>query len=130
MLPKDQFGEAGPYVEYDEETMRLSELLPSLESVIYHYGDLDGWDHVITTGEITNADDGPYVACTGGQGAVPLEAYGGAASYEEKCAIFRDTPHDEHEEMQDVLGVYLDLHFDKARINEELKDLLFTPKPC
>lgn len=109
VLPKDQFGEVDSYVELDEELTMLPELLPSSESIIYHYGLTEGWDHIITTGQMRGVD-------------------GSSAAYEEKCANFKASSHEVLEEEQDMLGVYIDRPFDMARNNEELKDLQFTPK--
>ena len=128
MIQKDRFDENSHVQEYDEETTSLSGFLPSKESFRYHYGFQQGWDHVITVGEISNVDDGPFVTCLGGKGSSPLESCTGAAHYAQMCDILNDPSHDDYDEMQELLGEFFDTGFDKESINEELGDLEFTPQ--
>lgn len=113
---------------HDEDTTALTDMLPSVRRFSYIYDFGDNWEHVIKVGKVDFIEGEPYALCTGGQGITPPEDCGGAEGFAELLEILKDPSHTEYEEMKSWVGDALDGRFDRAEINEELEELVFTPQ--
>ena len=121
--PLDLFG---PSVMHDEDTTALSDLLLNIRRFTYLYDFGDGWEHVITVGEVGYAEGPPHAECTGGRGMRPPEDCGGAYGYAQMRKILKDPTHEEYEEHAMWAKYDFDGGFDLDRTNKDLSNIVFT----
>jgi len=104
----------------------LSDFIPGVRKIQYHFGFDRGWLLDISVKKATDFDGGPYVECTGGQGTTPPEDCGGPPGYDELCEILGDPTHVEYAETVEWIHDNRNAKFDLKRINTELKKLKFV----
>ncbi|MBI9095338.1 MAG: plasmid pRiA4b ORF-3 family protein [Sphaerochaeta sp.] len=104
----------------------LSDFIPGVRKIQYHFGFDRGWLLDISVKKAPDADGGPYVTCTGGQGTTPPEDCGGPPGYDELCEILGDPTHVEYAETVEWIHDNRNAKFDLKRINTALKRLKFV----
>jgi hypothetical protein len=111
----------------DYKYIRIYELLKQKEAeIIYEYDFGDGWEHIITLGDILTADpEVDYPICIKGKRNCPPEDCGGPWGYQSMLEVLKNPDHEEYEMFEDWLGeMYIDKfdpeRFDKERVNQLL----------
>lgn len=113
---------------HDEDTTALCDVLPSIRRFTYLYDFGDGWEHVITVGEVGYVDGPPRATCTKGRGMTPPEDCGGSHGYAQMRKILKDPTHEEYKEHSMWAKYDFDGGFDLTRVNKDLAKIVFTPQ--
>ena len=121
-----------PEILDEDEWTILGALEESPLAYIYDFGDT--WHHLVEINhEMTPIAEAPPVLLRTGRNRGPWEDSGGAEGYQEKCAIWADPDHPEHDEIRqwvaDTVGPWAPADptfFDPPSIQAEL-NLLFNP---
>lgn len=116
-----------PEYEFDDETtrmdtaVRLSDVFPEQDEIIYHYDFGDDWYHSVKLVEITEDYDKKYPVCLNAEGAAPPEDVGGAGGYSELLRILSDKNDSEYNEMKTWADSMDYNPFDMERTNRRLR---------
>lgn len=93
-------GENGDATVYNEIDIRLREVFPEREEIIYNYDFGDDWTHYIKLVEIKDYDR-EYPVCLSAEGDAPPEDVGGVYGYADFIKIINDPDNPDYQNMKD-----------------------------
>jgi hypothetical protein len=105
----------------EDALVRLSEIFPHYDHIVYNYDFGDNWIHHIRLLGIIDGYDKNHAVCLSGEGNAPPEDVGGTGGYARLLRILADPRDSEHDDMQawyDSMGCR---PFDLEQVNRQLR---------
>jgi Plasmid pRiA4b ORF-3-like protein len=112
----------GGWNPIDAKRMRLSAVLPSLDTTLTYVYDLgDNWGHeLLLEAIVVRSSDLAYPRCIVGERSCPPEDAGGIGGYTAYLDAMADPNHEKHEEMMMWRGPFDPERFSVEKVNQEL----------
>ena len=107
---------------HSERNIRLDAIAGEGDTLHYEYDFGDGWEHTLKVEKVLEPEAGArYPRCLAGKRACPPEDCGGPLGYGQLLEIWRDSGHEEHDEVCEWLGEGFDPEaFDSDEVNKWL----------
>ena len=109
----------GEVIRSDRE-VRLSEIFPAYDHIIYNYDFGDDWDHHIRLLQIIDEYDSKHAVCLGGEGEAPPEDVGGSGGFSYLLSVLANPDSPDYPHLKAWYDGMQCLPFNVERINKRL----------